>query len=147
MFSPRRGHLLLASALLGCSSETEWHGDQGASSARAAASTTTSSSEPWVAVSSAPAPPAPPRSADPLAKASLVVDIDRAGKLKVNGRALAADAELEALARAAIATNPAIAATLRSDPNVPHSRIIEVIDALRTAGIREFNFAVDAPKP
>ncbi len=64
------------------------------------------------------------------------------GRVLVSGAKVANDAAIVALARAAVAKDPELRATLRADGAVPHARVIRAIDLLKEAGVSRVAFAV-----
>lgn len=71
----------------------------------------------------------------------LAVDISADGKAWVDGK-VASDDELSSAARAALARDPDIRATVRADGDVPHRRVMEIVDMLKRAGIHKIAFGV-----
>lgn len=72
---------------------------------------------------------APEKPAEPLA-----VTIDAAGALFV-GDAPADEAALEAAARERVAADPKAAAHIRADESIDYGRLMQVVSALRRAGL------------
>jgi biopolymer transport protein ExbD len=108
----------------------------------------------WAFACSDPPPRAePPRSIPiepaapipPAQEASLIVWLDPAGDIQLEGRP--ADlAAVDALARTLVeAAHGNVRAIIRATPGTPHARVVEVIDALRNAGVTRY--ALDIPPP
>ena len=70
------------------------------------------------------------------------IDLGADGRVLVSGARVANDAAVVALARAALAKDPELRATLRADGAVPHARVIRAIDLLEEAGVTRVAFAV-----
>ena len=87
-------------------------------------------------------PPAPARSA-PAEGVPMVlsVQLDAQERLAGDGKSVTDD-ELLTKARAAREQNPDIRATIRSDQNVRHGKVIHVLDLLKQAGVNKIAFGV-----
>jgi biopolymer transport protein ExbD len=70
------------------------------------------------------------------------LDLGADGRVLVSGAKVQNDAAVVALARAALAKDPELRATLRADGAVPHARVIRAIDLLKEAGVTRVAFAV-----
>ena len=62
------------------------------------------------------------------------------GPMLVDGAPLPNDDDLEAKARAAAAGNPELRAVIQADGDVPHRRVVHVLDGLKGAGINRVAF-------
>jgi biopolymer transport protein ExbD len=62
------------------------------------------------------------------------------GPMLVDGSALSNDDGLTEKARAAAARDPELRAVIQADGDVPHRRVIQVLDALKGAGITRVAF-------
>lgn len=62
------------------------------------------------------------------------------GPMLVNGVAVTHEGDLEAQARTALAANPELRAVIQADGDVPHRRVIQVLDALKGAGVTRVAF-------
>jgi biopolymer transport protein ExbD len=62
------------------------------------------------------------------------------GPILVDGVPLASDDALEEKARAAAAGNPELRAVIQADGDVPHRRVVHVLDELRGAGVTRVAF-------
>jgi biopolymer transport protein ExbD len=77
---------------------------------------------------------------------SVVIPASGAGQ--VNGALLAHDDDLMPLARAAQAANKDLRAVIKADGEVPHRRVMHVLDLLRRAGVTKVGFGVEpVPAP
>jgi len=70
----------------------------------------------------------------------LSVIVPAHGPMLVDGAPLASDDALEDKARASAAGNPDLRAVIQADGDVPHRRVIQVLDELRGAGITRVAF-------
>ncbi len=133
---------LLVVIALGCNAgpKRRAHADDDAPPPSASAATTVASAVP-TSVLSVSLPRAHAGSA--FEKERFAVRIDKTGKLSVDGRELADDAELHKLAREAKTRSPSVTALIFADRETVYRRVIEVMDALKTEGIADFAFAVE----
>lgn len=69
------------------------------------------------------------------ARAALAIEVTATG-LRLDGAEVTA-AELTERARQAVADDPEVVATVTSSADVPYARVIEVMDALRGAGVEK----------
>ena len=70
------------------------------------------------------------------------------GAMLVNGAAVPDDGAFEERARAALAGSPDLRAVIQADGDVPHRRVVHVLDELKGVGITRVAFGalpVDAP--
>lgn len=72
------------------------------------------------------------------------VQLDREGQLSVNGQALAGMPALVAAARDARNASPKLRAVISADGEVPHRRVIAVLNALSKAGVAQVAFDAQA---
>jgi len=72
------------------------------------------------------------------------VSVTPDGALFVNGEACP-DAELRGRAKQALADDGELRAVIQADGDVPHRRVIEVLDALKVAGIARVAFGALRP--
>jgi biopolymer transport protein TolR len=80
----------------------------------------------------------------------LSVIVPLRGPVLVNGAALPNDEALTEKARAAAAGDPELRAVIQADGDVPHRRVIHVLDELKGAGITRVAFGalpVEGQKP
>jgi biopolymer transport protein TolR len=71
------------------------------------------------------------------------------GPTLVNGAAVADDAAFESRARTALAENPELRAVIQADGDVPHRKVVHLLDELKGAGISRVAFGAlpDQPGP
>jgi biopolymer transport protein TolR len=70
------------------------------------------------------------------------------GAILVNGAAVRDDRALEARARAALAGSPELRAVIQADGEVPHRRVVHLLDELEGVGITRVGFGalpIDEP--
>jgi biopolymer transport protein ExbD len=70
------------------------------------------------------------------------------GAMLINGAAVSDDGAFDAKARAALAGSPDLRAVIQADGDVPHRRVVHVLDQLEGVGITRVAFGalpVDAP--
>ncbi|MEQ1664829.1 MAG: biopolymer transporter ExbD [Bdellovibrionales bacterium] len=75
----------------------------------------------------------------------LTVTIAADGRVLLNGKD-ATDAEITDFAKSTIAAKPETQAIISADKDVPHGRVIGVIDLIKTAGITKFAITIDKKK-
>lgn len=75
---------------------------------------------------------------------TVAVSIDRAGAIFVETRPVT-EAQLRALMEERRRTNPEVRAVIAADRGVPHGRVVQVIDLIRTAGISKFAIQTEMP--
>ena len=68
------------------------------------------------------------------------------GATLVNGTPVADDAVLLKRARQALAADPQLRAVIQADGQVPHRRVIAVLDALKRAGLSRIAFGAVPPQ-
>ena len=69
------------------------------------------------------------------------------GPVLVNGAAVTDDADFASRARSALAGNPDLRAVIQADGEVPHRKVVHLLDELKGAGITRVAFGAlpDAP--
>jgi len=70
----------------------------------------------------------------------LSIIVPARGPVLVNGSPLPNDEGLEEKARSAAAGNPELRAVIQADGDVPHRRVVRVLDELRGAGVTRVAF-------
>jgi biopolymer transport protein ExbD len=82
-----------------------------------------------------------------VGESPIQISISAAGALSLNGK----DADIDAIRQAVapiIRDNPDVQAVVDGDRGVEYGRVMEIIDVLKTAGVRNFAAAVErAPAP
>jgi len=79
------------------------------------------------------------------APSQLTVTVAADGRVLLNGKE-STDEEISAFAKSAIASKPDTQAIISADKDVPHGRVIGVIDLIKTAGITKFAITIDKKK-
>lgn len=73
----------------------------------------------------------------------LAVELGADGRTVVNGRPVADDREVGALAKEALAKDPELRAVVQADAKVYHGRVVRVLDAIKVAGVARIAFGVE----
>jgi biopolymer transport protein ExbD len=73
---------------------------------------------------------------------TLTLSIAPDGKTFLNGKTIA-DADISEAAKSAVSTKPDTQAIISADKEVPHGRVITVIDLVKAAGITRFAITID----
>ena len=72
----------------------------------------------------------------------LTVTVTADGQALLNGK-VASDEEISQFAKSSIEAKPDMQAIISADKDVPHGRVIGVIDLIKTAGISKFAITID----
>lgn len=72
----------------------------------------------------------------------LNITISNDGKLNLDGK-MVEDAEVQATAIAEVKKNPEIQAIISADKDVPHGRVVSVLDVVKGAGVKKFAISID----
>lgn len=72
----------------------------------------------------------------------LTITVTADGRAILNGKEVV-DAEISEFAKSSVASKPDIQAIISADKDVPHGRVITVIDLVKTAGISRFAITID----
>lgn len=72
----------------------------------------------------------------------LNITIASDGRLNLDGEAVE-DAQVQAKAQAEVAANPEIQAIISADKDVPHGRVVSVLDIVKSAGVKKFAISID----
>lgn len=72
----------------------------------------------------------------------LNITIASDGKLNLDGKAVD-DTEVQAAALAEVKKNPEIQAIISADKDVPHGRVVSVLDVVKSAGVKKFAISID----
>lgn len=72
----------------------------------------------------------------------LNIAIGSDGRLNLDGE-IVEDAQVQAKAQAEVATNPEIQAIISADKDVPHGRVVSVLDIVKSAGVKKFAISID----
>ncbi|HEU4537641.1 MAG TPA: biopolymer transporter ExbD [Polyangiaceae bacterium] len=73
----------------------------------------------------------------------LAVELGADGRTAVNGRPVADEREVGALAKEALARDPEVRAVVQADAKVYHGRVVRVLDAIKVAGVARIAFGVE----
>lgn len=72
----------------------------------------------------------------------LNITISSDGKLNLDGK-MVEDTEVQAVAMAEVKKNPEIQAIISADKDVPHGRVVSVLDVVKGAGVKKFAISID----
>lgn len=72
----------------------------------------------------------------------LNITIGNDGKLNLDGEAVE-DAVVQAKAQEEVSKNPDIQAIIAADKDVPHGRVVSVLDIVKGAGVKKFAISID----
>jgi biopolymer transport protein ExbD len=72
----------------------------------------------------------------------LNITISSDGKLNLDGK-MVEDSEVQAAAVAEVKKNPEIQAIISADKDVPHGRVVSVLDVVKGAGVKKFAISID----
>lgn len=72
----------------------------------------------------------------------LNITISNDGKLNLDGQ-MVEDAQVQAKAQEEAAKNPDIQAIISADKDVPHGRVVSVLDIVKGAGVKKFAISID----
>ncbi len=72
----------------------------------------------------------------------LNISIGSDGKLNLDGKNVE-DTEVQAAAVAEVKKNPEIQAIISADKDVPHGRVVSVLDVVKGAGVKKFAISID----
>ncbi len=72
----------------------------------------------------------------------LSISIGTDGKVFLNG-SVASDEEIKAKASEQIQKNPEVQAIISADKDVPHGRVVSIIDLVKAAGVKKFAISID----
>jgi biopolymer transport protein ExbD len=72
----------------------------------------------------------------------LNITIGNDGKLNLDGQVVE-DSQVQAKALEEVAKNPDIQAIIAADKDVPHGRVVSVLDIVKGAGVKKFAISID----
>ncbi|WP_409479134.1 ExbD/TolR family protein [Pseudobdellovibrio sp. HCB154] len=72
----------------------------------------------------------------------LNITISNDGKLNLDGQ-MVEDAQVQAKAQEEVGKNPEIQAIISADKDVPHGRVVSVLDIVKGAGVKKFAISID----
>ncbi len=84
-------------------------------------------------------------SGDETTPSEFSVSLDAAGSIVLNGKP-SDEPGLTAFAEQMVIQRPDIQAIISADKDVPHGRVVSIIDAIKSAGIKRFAIATDKKK-
>ncbi len=81
-------------------------------------------------------------SGDPSAPSTLSISLATDGRIMLNGQV--ADAEkIKSQALAELAKNSEVQAVIAADRDVPHGKVVEMIDIIKQAGVKKFAISIE----
>lgn len=81
-------------------------------------------------------------SGDATTPSKLNISISSDGKLNLDGQAVE-DAQVQSKALEEVQKNPDIQAIISADKEVPHGRVVSVLDIVKGAGVKKFAISID----
>lgn len=81
-------------------------------------------------------------SGDATTPSKLNITISADGKLTMDGQSVE-DAQVQAKAQEEAQKNPEIQAIISADKDVPHGRVVSVLDLVKGAGVKKFAISID----
>lgn len=81
-------------------------------------------------------------SGDSTTQTQLSISLSPDGRAFLNGK-LSDDATISAKAKEEFTKNPEIQAIISADKEVPHGRVMTIIDLVKLAGVKKFAFSID----
>ncbi len=81
-------------------------------------------------------------SGEQTTQTQLNVTIAANGNLSLNGKASDAN-QITEEAKKALAENPDIQAVIAADRDVPHGTVVQILDLIKTVGIKKFAISID----
>ncbi len=79
-------------------------------------------------------------------KTTLALTLDKTGKLYLNGEEQTDRAAVADYVGKAVESNPEIQAIITADKHVEHGDVMELIDLVKTAGVKKFALTVEEKK-
>lgn len=81
-------------------------------------------------------------SGDATTPSKLNITIGNDGQLNLDGQ-IVEDAQVQAKALEEVQKNPDIQAIISADKDVPHGRVVSVLDIVKSAGVKKFAISID----
>ncbi len=82
---------------------------------------------------------------DETSPSQLSVSITAAGELFLNGKSVTKE-EVGKSAQELSVSKPDVQAIISADKDVPHGRVVEIIDAIKASGVKRFAITIDKAK-
>ena len=79
---------------------------------------------------------------DESAPSELAISISADGSLALNGKP-SDEASINTYAQGVAAKNPEVQAVISADKDVPHGRVVGIIDAVKSGGVKKFAITID----
>ena len=84
-------------------------------------------------------------SGDKSAPSQLTISLSADGRISLNGSP-ATDEQIRQKARDQVAKNPDIQAIISADKDVAHGKVVAIIDAVKSSGVKKFAISIDKAK-
>jgi biopolymer transport protein ExbD len=81
-------------------------------------------------------------SGDDTTPSELTLSISADGSVALNGKA-SDEATIQAFAQEMVAKRPDVQAIVSADRDVPHGRVVTIIDAVKSGGVKRFAITID----
>jgi biopolymer transport protein ExbD len=81
-------------------------------------------------------------SGDPSTPSTLSISLSVDGRILLNGSSADPD-KIKSQAIAELAKNPEVQAIIAADKDVPHGKVVEMIDLIKQAGVKKFAISID----
>jgi len=81
-------------------------------------------------------------SGDATKPSKLNITIGSDGKINLDGK-IVEDAEIQAVALAEVQKNPETQAIISADKDVPHGRVVSILDIVKSSGVKKFAISID----
>jgi biopolymer transport protein TolR len=81
-------------------------------------------------------------SGDETTPSQLNITLTADGGIMLNGKA-ASESEISTFAQSTVQTRPDTQAIIAADKDVPHGRVVSIIDAVKSAGVTKFAITID----
>ena len=85
-------------------------------------------------------------SGDKTAPSKLNLALTADGRINMNG-AFVDDAAVSAKAKEESEKNPDVQAIISADKDVPHGKVVSLLDIVKTAGVKKFAISIDKKSP
>jgi biopolymer transport protein ExbD len=84
-------------------------------------------------------------SGDQTAPSKLNISLTADGRINLNG-AFVDEAAVRAKALDEVAKNPEVQAIISADKDVPHGKVVGILDVVKTSGVKKFAISIEKPK-
>ena len=81
-------------------------------------------------------------SGDSTEASKLTISINKAGEVKLNGQTSTLQ-EISTYSKELVSKKPGIQAIISADKGITHGRVVEMIDTIKSAGVKKFGISID----